>query len=412
MSYIKEYYEELNQLIEDQKYSIARACKLVRDKYKLGRSVDGMRKAYVSMRNNLDFENDYQIRQQTVNGHGDLISEKRVKSQEKTDYNKDDFILERFTSNPHGPGIWGRYVNVELVTGYTAEGFKEALDKRKPVNYKIRNYKKHRSKTGVFMLADFHLGAYVGDLLKTPDFNFNVICEMLQHIAKKINEMKYRNVYLFCIGDFIESFSGLNHINSWKGLSKGAFGMQAIILAHEILSEHLYSKIHNLKYIGFVSGNHDRISSNRDEDQEGQVAKMMQYLFAKDFKAVKSEWNALLIKKKIDGIGYVVTHGHLGISDKEISKILFEYGFQGIYNIYAKGHKHTRQTKRTFKHNIIKYQDIDYVTLDSAEYRAVTVPPLFTGNFYSESLGYTSTAGFAHFVNNGKGKVTYIDYCV
>jgi len=138
---------------------------------------------------------------------------------------------------------------------------------------------------------------------------------------------------------------------------------------------------------------------------------MMEYLFSKDFK-INSEWSALLLNKKIDNIGYVVTHGHLAISKKEISKVLFDYGFQGIYNVYAKAHLHTRETKKTMRYKNMKYKDINTIVLDSSDYRAVTIAPMFTGNFYSEGLGYSSSAGLTHFVNNGKGKVIYTDYCL
>jgi len=408
MSYINKFYDEITDLV-DHGETVKHACRIVKEKYNYKRSVEGMRKAYRLEYEKRGFNDDFVIRSQTVNKHGDVITERRTKAQEQDDIDTSKFEPYMFTTNPFGPGKWIRY---DKITGYTPEELKAELDNRKPVNYKLKRYTKNKKTTGVVMLADFHLGAYVGDLLRTPDFNFNVVTKYLQEIALEINNQNHKKVNVFLIGDFIESFSGLNHINSWKGLSKGAYGMKAVILAHEILSEHLYSKINNLDYVGFVSGNHDRISSNKDEDQEGQVARMMQYLFNKDFSKINSEWNALLLAKEIDHIGYVVTHGHLAISNKEISKVLFEYGFQGKYNIFAKAHKHTRETKKTFKYNLIKYKDIDYVSLDSLDYRAVTIAPLFTGNFYSESLGYTSTAGFTHFVNNGKNKVTYTDFCL
>ena len=405
MSYISEYYNEIKELTNTK--TIIDACRDVKAKYNLSNSVDGMRHAYKSYHEKVEFENEFIITKQTTNKEGEIVSETRAKPQEKDSIDTSKFEPVSFTTNPFGEGKWIRY---DKILTYSPEELKFELDQRKPINYTISKTS-NTSNTGVFMLGDFHLGAYVGDLLKTPDFNFNVICEMLQQVAYEINECKYKEVHLFCVGDFIESFSGLNHINSWKGLSKGAYGMKAVILAHEILSEHLFSKITNLEYVGFVSGNHDRVSSNKAEDDEGQVAMMMEYLFKKDFK-VKSEWSPLLLSKMIDGIGYVVTHGHLGISNKEISKVLFDYGFQGVYNVFAKAHKHSRETKKTFKKSLIKYDDIEYVTLDSSDYRAVTIAPLFTGNFFSEGLGYTSTAGLSHFVNNGKGKVKYVDYCI
>jgi hypothetical protein len=410
MSYIKQYFDEIKDFVTDSG-NLSEACRAIKKKYNIERSVNALRKSYKSYEEHIHFSENSEIKSQTKNKHGEVISEKVGKKQEEYKYDPKNYIVERFTTNPFGKGVWAKFVNIDLVTGLTPEEFEKQIFERIPKNIKPLKIKPN-NRSGVYALADFHLGAYVGDLLKTPDFNYNVICEYLQEISQEINKEKHKEVHIFLAGDFIESFSGLNHINSWKGLSKGAYGMKAVMLAHEVLCEHLYSKIKNLKYVGFVSGNHDRISSSKDEDQHGEVAMMMQYLFNKDVKNVDSEWSALLLRKVIDGVGYVVTHGHLGISDKEISKVLFDYGFQGMYNVFLKGHKHTRSTKRTFKKSLIKYEDIDYVSLDSTDYRAVTIPPLFTGNFYSESLGYTSTAGFAGFINNGKGKVKYTDYCL
>lgn len=410
MSYISNYYDEIT-VLTDQYGSVMNACRELKKKHGLSQSVNALRIAYKKEKDNRSFEEKSEVKSQTLNKKGEVVSQKVGIAQEEFKYDAKKYIVERFTTNPFGKGAWTKFVNIDLVTGFTPEEFEKEVSKRIPVNYKIKKTKS-KNRPGVYSVSDFHLGAYVGDLLKTPDFNYNVICKYLQEIAEKINEQKHKEVHLFLLGDFIESFSGLNHINSWKGLSKGAYGMKAVILAHQVLSEHLYSKIHNLKYCGFVSGNHDRISSAREEDQHGEVAMMLQYLFEKDFSKVESEWSALLIRKEIDGIGYLGFHGHLGISNREISKILFDYGYQGKFNVVMKGHKHTRETKKTFKKSLIKYEDIDYIMLDSSDYRAVTVPPLFTGNFYSESLGFNSSAGFSAFINNGKGKVTYTDYCL
>ena len=264
--------------------------------------------------------------------------------------------------------------------------------------------------TGVYFLSDFHMGAYVGKLIKTPDFNFGIIENYFREIAELINNQKHEKVYIGLLGDFIESFTGLNHRDSWKGLHKNADGVKAIILAHEILRKNIYTKINNLEWVGFISGNHDRTSEITEGDQFGGVAEMLQYLCSLEFE-FKSEWNPILISKEIDGINYIMTHGHLGISKIEISQIVFQYGKQGLYNVFVKGHKHSREQKKTYEKKVI-FEKSDAISYDTADYRAVTAPPLFTGNFYSESNGWTSQAGFIYFENNGRGKVKYIDYTI
>lgn len=270
--------------------------------------------------------------------------------------------------------------------------------------------RKEGNGTGVYFLSDFHMGAYVGKLIKTPDFNFGIIENYFREIAELINNQKHEKVYIGLLGDFIESFTGLNHRDSWKGLHKNADGVKAIILAHEILRKNIYSKINNIEWIGFVSGNHDRTSEITEGDQFGGVAEMLQYLCSLEFN-FKSEWNPILISKEIDGINYIMTHGHLGISKIEISQIVFQYGKQGLYNVFVKGHKHSREQKKTYEKKVI-FEKSDAISYDTADYRAVTAPPLFTGNFYSESNGWTSQAGFIYFENNGRGKVKFIDYTI
>jgi hypothetical protein len=55
------------------------------------------------------------------------------------------------------------------------------------------------------------------------------------------------------------------------------------------------------------------------------------------------------------------------------------------------------------------YQQIDEVYWDQANYRSITVPPIFTGNFYSESSGWTSSSGITIIENNGAGKPNVFD---
>lgn len=406
MGYIKKYFNEIDSLVEHHAFALRDACRTVRDKYSLNKNVDAMSMAFKRERE----KQNLHITKIVKNGDGKVITQTESLKGFSPPANMEDFELVGFTSNAYTDSIWGRYVNVKHLIGLNPEELQAELDKRIPKNIVPTRAKGCRG-DGVFLISDFHLGASVTELIATPDFGFSHVARMLQEIADIINSLKYKRVHIFLIGDFIESFTGLNHINSWKGLSKGAYGMKGVIFAHEILVDNLYSKVNNLNYVGFVAGNHDRVTSNKQEDQEGEVALMMRYLFDKDFGGkVKSEWSPLLISKEIDNINYICMHGHLSLSDKEITKIILRYGIQGKYNVVAKGHKHTRVTKKYYSQAIIKFEDINYVHNDELEYRGLTVAPLFTGNFYSEALGYSSTAGFTHICNNGRDKIIHTDY--
>jgi len=268
----------------------------------------------------------------------------------------------------------------------------------------------HGSGTGVICTADFHLGAYIDDLIRSDAFNIGVLVDYLSSTADIINSKGYSEVHAIMLGDFIESFTGLNHQNSWKGLGKGMFGMNAVILCSEILSEFL-AKINNLKAVYLVSGNHDRVTSDKDGDQKGEVGTMLHYLLSKSL-TVEVKYHHMIITEVIDGIAYVMTHGHLPFSKKDPSKILFDYGKQGVYNVLLQGHTHARQTKKTTRSRQMTWNDRIVVHTDEVDYRVLTAPPMFTGNFFSESLGYSSSAGFLEIQNNGKGRPNVFDYCL
>jgi hypothetical protein len=137
---------------------------------------------------------------------------------------------------------------------------------------------------------------------------------------------------------------------------------------------------------------------------------MLYYLFKKDFPTIESEFSSLVIRRKLDNIGYIGTHGHLGLSKKDTGKIVQDYGFADAeYHVVMQGHYHARESLKSMKKKIAVYEDIKVIQHDSLNYRKITVPPLFTGNFYSESLGYTSTAGGTILFKNKYNRLTHED---
>lgn len=268
------------------------------------------------------------------------------------------------------------------------------------------------SGVGFVATADFHLGAYVDDLIRSDKFNISVLSEYLGAVADTVNAKKYKEVHVGLLGDFIESFTGLNHANSWKGLGKGMFGMNAIILCAEVLSDCLLSRINNLSGVYLVSGNHCRVTEKREGDEKGEVGIMIHYLLSKSFPAIPVKYHPMIMSADVDGVYYVMTHGHLPISKRETAKILFDYGRQGMFNVLLSGHMHSRSTTKSYRKKHHEWDDKSVVSMDEVDYRALVAPPMFTGNFFSESLGYSSSAGFLLIESNGKGRVNVFDYCL
>lgn len=127
------------------------------------------------------------------------------------------------------------------------------------------------------ILADLHFGAYIEGLKTGDNYSITTFVEDLETIAEEVRGEGYEKVHLLLLGDLIESFTGLNHKNSWKGLQKGMFGAKAIKLLCELLSKHLLEKLPNLGSIKIVAGNHDRTTSDSKEDTDGGAAELISW---------------------------------------------------------------------------------------------------------------------------------------
>tara|TARA_R100001530_G_scaffold127300_2_gene96479 strand:- start:1038 stop:1595 length:558 start_codon:yes stop_codon:yes gene_type:complete len=180
---------------------------------------------------------------------------------------------------------------------------------------------------------------------------------------------------------------------------RGGYGSNVVITAYEIL-ENFLNKIDNLNKIYLVSGNHDRITSSKKEDTKGEVIELISH-FLKKHLTVDVVYHPILISEIIDGICYIFTHGHHNFTKKSLEHIIWKYGKQGHFNLVLQGHWHTRQKKEP----VVNMQTI---YSDSGDYRGITCPSLFTGNFYSETAGFTSSAGFL-IVQNKHNKPAIFD---
>lgn len=270
---------------------------------------------------------------------------------------------------------------------------KKWVDKRP--KYKVPK-KKKKKKVGVFAIADLHIGANIVKLKLTRDFSINKVVDYLNQVAQEINEKEYSEVHLAILGDLIESFQGNNHPGVWKDLAQNGHGSGVIITAYEILMSFL-NKIQNLKTIYMVSGNHDRLSNNKSEDPKGGVCEILSYFINEKINC-EVKFDSMLLSEEIDGINYIISHGHLGVT-KNIGKLLFNYGKQNMFNIILKGHLHTKKKKE-------QTQDVEMIGDDSSRWTSLTCRSIFTGNFYSEGLGFTSVAGYTEVFNkNGLPKI-------
>lgn len=252
-------------------------------------------------------------------------------------------------------------------------------------------------KTGVVKIADLHFGAYVDNLIRTGEFSIDILAKDLRRAAEEINARNYKRVHVHILGDLIESFTGLNHKNSWKGLDKGMVGSEAIKLCCKVLHKDFLSQIGNLGEIKIVAGNHDRVTSDNNEDVKGEAADLISW--GLQLMGYDVEFNALVIKHVVDNICHILTHGHHGISKKSTKQLCWDYGVQGMFNLITEGHLHSTIEKLS----ISQRDKFQIVKDDSVDHRRMNCPSFFTGNFYSESLGFASPKGFLITEDNGNG---------
>lgn len=265
---------------------------------------------------------------------------------------------------------------------FNIKEYLEDVFKRLSLLDTIKTIKQH--KIGVVCVADLHLGAYIDGLRNTPKYSIQILIDRLHKIAERVNEMDFSEVHVNILGDLIESFSGLNHKNSWKGLSKGMQGAEVIKFTTKVLHEHFLSRIRNLNHTCIIGGNHDRFSHDKGIDNEGGVADVISWGLGLIGYSV--EFDSMVLSKEIDGVNYVLLHGDKGVSKSKAKEILYNYGKQGVYNVILEAHLHSLIVKED-SHNSVRMH----------------IRSLFTGNAYSEELDFTSTAGFTVFVNNGSG---------
>lgn len=263
-----------------------------------------------------------------------------------------------------------------------------------------------KNKIGVVKIADLHLGAYVDNLIRTKNFSIDILANKLLEAVDDINERNYSVVHVHILGDLIESFTGLSHKNTWKGLDKAMVGAEAVKLVVKILHDNFLSKIVNLGEVKVVGGNHDRSTSDNKEDVQAGAANLV--CWGLDLLGYNVEFNPLVITHTIGKITHILTHGHHALSKKSTKQLCWDYGVQGNYNLICEGHLHSIIQKL----NVNQRDTYQTIKDDAVDHRRMNIPSFFTGNFFSESLGYTSESGFVVVEDNGKGVPNVFFYAV
>lgn len=265
----------------------------------------------------------------------------------------------------------------------------------KTYQYRPSSYKNEREY--VLKWADLHFGAHIRNLVRTPDYDANILHQKLNLSVERTNQMMFQKVHVHIMGDLIESFSGLNHINSWMSMDKEQIGANAVKLCVKMLDDSL-SKIFNLGKIKIVAGNHDRTSKANDEDVKGGAAELIAW--GLELLGYDVEFHPYVITHEVEGIVHINLHGDKGISKKNTSDIILKYGIQGKYNFIFEAHLHTMIEKLTVKQR----DNFKVVQDDGIDKRRMYCPSFFPGNYYSETLGFDTNTGYLGICNSGSGR--------
>jgi predicted phosphodiesterase len=122
-----------------------------------------------------------------------------------------------------------------------------------------------------------------------------------------------------------------------------------------LIRDELILRLNNVSNVYIVAGNHDRVTNKKDQDARGEAAGLIADVLELMIDT-PIHFDYSYLNPEIDGVKYIFTHGHLGLSNRSEHATILEYGDQSKYNVVLQGHHHKREVKKG--HKIRK----DYVT--------------------------------------------------
>jgi hypothetical protein len=290
----------------------------------------------------------------------------------------------------------------QIDDAFDYEELKATLAKELKKTHKPLQLDEQTNTEGVLKWADLHFGAMIEGLVKTRDFNTQILKDGLLTSVEDFNNIRFGKRHVHIQGDLIESFTGLNHINSWHSMDSKMIGATVIKLCTKLLDEAL-SKINNLETVKIIGGNHDRISKDNKEDVKGGAAEIIAYCL--ELIGYNVEFHPYIISHEVQGICYINLHGDKKVSSKTSEEIVSLYGANGKYNFITEAHLHSAIEKLT----AIQRSKYKVIQDDKLMLRRLTLKPFFTGNYYSETLGYNTNAGYSIIWANNKGRPKMLD---
>lgn len=226
----------------------------------------------------------------------------------------------------------------------------------------------------VVSLADLHIGGVVQEK-GFPKYDVQEAKDRLAYIAHVVNtKFPNRNVHLKFLGDFIESFTGKNHKDTWEQIE--IHGAKVALLTADILKEFILM-VNNVHSVDVVGGNHDRVTAANDDDTSSQVAELLTGMLERMIGNIPFRYDRRILTSVHDDICYLITHGDKRITKMEPAKMVLEYGDQNLFNLMLNAHGHS-----------------ELIHDSSIRYQARQIPPVTVPNRYALDIGKSSPSGF------------------
>lgn len=335
--------------------------------------------------------------------------------QSKFNLSKDSDIISPYTKKVNDPetvkDLIGSKIDTVLDSGeVTALKYQEKLNRRNRKNIetlkldegwrnsivsdmlaehplvseiKVLRDKKNDIDEITVVIADIHAGGKSTKTALSEEWSTEMLIEKLNRVAEITNSYKAKNVHLMILGDLVETVSGLNHPDAWKGIEQGMFGSNVIIQTQEILVKELINKVVNLKTIIATGGNHDRLQSSNKLADTG-ATDLIFYMIKERLNLMKSNveviYDPILVSFATKSFGMIGVHGDKGLHKRELSFVSNKFAVdKNQFQFVFSAHLHSFFCQRN----------------DDQEFaRRVTIPAIVTGNDYSDiTIGRASKSG-------------------
>lgn len=225
------------------------------------------------------------------------------------------------------------------------------------------------------VISDIHIGK-----LET-----NKIINRLDAVAKYCIQSPAKTIYLTCLWDVAEAFTwDWMHSNQIAFGTDHAFGMywfnllMRVTEIFERMIRYIVSKWGKRVIFTGITGNHDRMSMEKEKDQERVWGLVVYEMLKKGLMNIASVqyFNSHVGVFECDGLNYIIHHWDGNMDRQFPEKVIVSYGDISKYNVILSWDKHTLKAS------------------EGKNYTNIKVPALAGTGTYDRMMNLHSETGF------------------